>query len=282
MFKRLIVPSVLVGLVALFAMAAPAAQAPVWDVHAVRFGTLPAFRVSSLINGADRARTLDIAMMVWVLRGPGGRVVLVDSGFYRDKFMQQWKPADYSPPSEAVRAALGISPEQVTDIIVSHIHWDHADGLDLFPNARVWIQREEYEHHIDAAGAVRDRAIDVDVAMMLHGINTAGRVSLVDGDDKEIMPGVRVYTGGKHTFASQFVGVATRSGLIVLASDNAYLYENLERKVAIAQTLDAASNLAAQARMLTLAGSLARIVPGHDPAVFERFPLVKPGLARID
>jgi glyoxylase-like metal-dependent hydrolase (beta-lactamase superfamily II) len=282
MFKRLIVLSVLAGLVALFAMVAPAAQAAVWDVHAVRFGTLPAFRVSSLINGADRARTLDIAMMVWVMRGPVGRVVLVDSGFYRDKFMQQWKPADYSRPSEAVRAALGISPEQVTDIIVSHIHWDHADGLDLFPNARVWIQREEYEHHIDAAGAVRDRAIDVDVAMMLHGINTAGRVTLVDGDDKEIMPGVRVYTGGKHTFASQFVGVATRSGPIVLASDNAYLYENLERKVAIAQTLDAASNLAAQARMLALAGSLARIVPGHDPAVFERFPLVKPGLARID
>jgi len=274
--------AMLAGLVGVIAAAGPRAQAPAWDVHAVRFATLPAFRVSSLINGADRTRTLDIAMMVWVLRGPGGRVVLVDSGFYRDKFMQQWKPADYRRPSDAVRAALGIAPDQVTDIVVSHIHWDHADGLDLFPRARVWIQREEYEHHIDATGAVRDRAIDADVATMLHGMNSEGRVSLVDGDDREILPGVRVYTGGKHTFASQFVGVATRSGPILIASDNAYLYENLERKVAIAQTLDAQSNLAAQARMLTLAGTLARIVPGHDPAVFERFPLVKPGLSRID
>ena len=273
--------ALIAGLVSLIAGVLPA-QAPQWEVHAVQFATLPAFRVSSLIAGVDRTRTLDIAMMVWVLRGPGGRVVLVDSGFSRDKFMTQWKPAGYSKPSESVRAALGIAPDQVTDIIVSHIHWDHADGLDLFPKARVWIQREEYEHHVDDNGGVKDRAIDADVAAMLHAIKSAGRVQLVDGDDKEIIPGMRVYTGGKHTFASQFVGVMTRSGRYVLASDNAYLYENLERNVAIAQTLDAASNLAAQARMIELAGGLGHIVPGHDPSVFTRFPVVKPGLARVD
>ena len=146
----------------------------------------------------------------------------------------------------------------------------------------MWIQREEYEHHVDANGGVINRAIDPAVAGMLHAIRGAGRIALVEGDDKEIAPGVRVYTGGKHTFASQYAAVATRSGTVVLASDNAYLYENFERKVAISQTLDAASNLAAQARMLTIAGGLARIVPGHDPGVFERFTLVKPGLARID
>ena len=58
------------------------------------------------------------------------RVVLVDAGFYRDKFMQQWKPAGYSKPSDAVQAGLGIAPEDVTDVIISHIHWDHADGTD--------------------------------------------------------------------------------------------------------------------------------------------------------
>ena len=253
-----------------------------YTIHAVRFATLPGFSVSSLIAGVDKSRTLDIAMMVWVLRGPDDRVVLVDSGFHREKFMARWKPADYARPSEAVRAALGIAPEQVTDIIISHVHWDHADGADLFPRARVWIQREEYEHHVDDAGAVRDRAIDPVVASMLHAIKTDGRLQLAGGDNQEILPGIRVHTGGKHTFASQFVSVATRRGTVVLASDNAYLYENLERKVAIAQTLDAASNLAAQARMLALAGGLERVVPGHDPAVFTRFPVIKPGVARID
>jgi glyoxylase-like metal-dependent hydrolase (beta-lactamase superfamily II) len=196
--------------------------------------------------------------------------------------MTQWKPAGYQKPSEAVQAALGIAPDQITDVVISHIHWDHADGADLFPKAQVWLQREEYTHHISDTGAVLDRAITPEVASMLHAIRADGRIHLIDGDNQEIMPGVRVYTGGKHTFASQFVGVATRSGTVVLASDNAYLYENLEKKVPIAQTLDAASNLAAQARMLALAGGLAKIVPGHDPAVFERFALVKPGVARID
>ena len=255
----------------------------VWDVHAVQFATLRGFPVSSLINGADKTRTLDIAMMVWVLRGPGDRVVLVDAGFHRDKFVARWKPDGYSTPAKAVDAALGIPPERVTDIVISHIHWDHADGVDLFPKARVWIQREEYEHHVDASGGVRDRAIDPVVAGALHAVKTAGRLQFVAGDDQEILPGVRVYTGGRHTFASQYVGVQTRRGTIVLASDNAYLYENFERSVPIAQTLDPASNLAAHARMLQLAGNdTSRIVPGHDPAVFGLFRQVKAGVVRID
>lgn len=262
------------------------APAPAWEVYAVRYATLPAFRMSSLVEGlnagADRSRTLDIAMMVWVLKGPEGRVVLVDAGFARDKFVQQWKPVGYVTPSEAVRTGLGIGPEQVTDLIVTHVHWDHADGVDLFPRAKVWIQQDEYAHYVGDGGEARDTAIDVDVAARLARIRGEGRVVLVPGDNQEILPGVRAYIGGKHTFQSQFVSVATRSGTVVVASDNAYLYENFERKLAIAQTLDPVSNLAAQARMLLLATSLNRIVPGHDPLVFERFTAVKDGVVRVD
>ena len=274
----------LVAAVGLAASLTGTVQQPRWTVHAVRFATLP-FRVSGLVGNlpaAERDRMIDIAMMVWVLRGPDNRIVLVDAGFYRDKFMQQWKPASYSKPSDAVQAALGISPDQVTDIIVTHIHWDHADGVDLFPRAKVWLQRDEYTYHVDDMGKPKAPAIDPDVATMLHILKEGGRVSLVDGDNQEILPGIRVYTGGKHTYQSQFVGVAARSGTIIVASDNAYLYENLERRLPIAQTLNPASNLSAQARMLMLAASLNRIVPGHDPAVFERFPKVKDGVVRID
>jgi hypothetical protein len=73
-------------------------------------------------------------------------------------------------------------------------------------------------------------------------------VSLVPGDAQEIFPGITCYTGGKHTFQSQYVGVNTKAGMVILASDNMYLYENLEKHVPIAQTLDAVSNLHAQDR----------------------------------
>jgi glyoxylase-like metal-dependent hydrolase (beta-lactamase superfamily II) len=253
--------------------------APLYDVHAVRFATLP-FNVSGLVAGADPTRRIDIAMMVWVVRG-NGRTILVDAGFVREKFITRWKPANYVTPAVAVEQGLGIKPEDVTDIVISHIHWDHADGVTLFPKAAIWLQREELTHHVGDDGAVLDRAIDTDVAAAFHELRRANRLRLVDGDDKEILPGIRVYTGGRHTFASQYVGVRTAAGTVVLASDNAYLYENLEQKRAIAQTLDAASNLAAQGRMLALAQSASLVVPGHDPAVFTRFPLVKAGVVVI-
>jgi len=256
-----------------------AAQAtPQYEVYAIRFASIP-FRVAGLVAGADTSRRLDIAMMVWLLKGPNGRNVLVDAGFYRDAFLTRWRPEDFVKPSDAV--AKLVKPEDITDIIISHVHWDHLDGADLFPKARIWIQREEFDHHLDVTGVVRNRAVDSVDAKMLAQIGRDGRVSKVDGDDKEIIPGIRVYTGGKHTFASQFVGVNTAAGTVVIASDNAYLYENLAKKVAIAQTLDAASNLRAQARMATLAADPRLIVPGHDPEVFSRFPSPGNGVARI-
>ena len=250
-----------------------------YEVHALHYGTLAQFPVASLIAGADPARRMDIALMVWLIRAPN-RTVLMDAGFYRDKFLTRWKPVDYVRPSVAIER-LGVHPGQVTDIIVSHVHWDHLDGADLFPNARIWIQRAEYEHHIDSAGRPRRSTIDSLDARMLAELRRAGRVQLVEGDSIEIMPGIHVFTGGKHTFASQYATVSTASGTVVLASDNAYLYENLAGHRPIAQTLDSLSNLAAHERMLRLAGEMRRVVPGHDPAVFVHFPEPGRGVARI-
>ena len=260
----------------------PAPSTPVYEVHAIRYGSLARFPVASLIAGSDTARRMDIALMVWLVRAPGAgqRIVLMDAGFYRDKFITRWRPVDYVRPSVAVERA-GIRAQDVTDIIISHVHWDHLDGADLFPNARIWIQRAEYEYYVDTAGRPLRSTIDSADARMLADFRRAGRVQLVEGDSVEVMPGIRVFTGGKHTFASQYATVSTASGTVVLASDNAYLYENFERHRPISQTLDSLSNLAAQARMLRLAGGLQRIVPGHDPAVFTRFPEPGGGVARI-
>jgi glyoxylase-like metal-dependent hydrolase (beta-lactamase superfamily II) len=253
-----------------------------YEVFAVRFAHVP-YALASLVAGAEKGPQIDIAFTVWPIRDTtSGRVFLVDAGFYRDKFVQRWKPQDFVRPSAALQAGLGIAPEKVTDIVITHSHWDHADGADLFPNATIWIQKEEYEYYIDESGKVRNSGgVDADDAAMLASLKAAGRIRLVDGDNQEIAPGIRVYTGGKHTFASQYVGVATRDGTVIVASDNAYLYKNLEEHLPIAQTLDRAMNLHAQARMLQLAGSPARVIPGHDPAVFSRFPAVAANVVKV-
>ncbi len=253
----------------------------IYEVTAIRFGVIPQFRVSGLVAGADPTRRLDIPVMVWLLKGQG-RNVLVDSGFHQQRFVDQWKVQNFRSPAAAVLAA-GVRPEEITDVIVTHAHWDHAGGLDLFPKATVWIQRDEYAYYTGEAWHARNThgGIDADHMATLLKINTAGRVRFVNGDDQEIIPGIRCYTGGRHTHASQYVGVQTAGGTAVIASDNMYLYENLEKRVPIAQTLDAASNLKAHERIRTLAADPTLIVPGHDPAVFERFPRIADGIVRV-
>ena len=262
---------------------APAAAQPKaqYEVFAVRYATIPDFSVAGLVAGADRSRKLDIAMMVWVVRG-GGRTILVDSGFYREQFFRQWKVADFVKPSEAIKR-IGLNPEDITDVIITHMHWDHADGMDLFPKAKIWLQKDELEYYAGQAWQARNThgGIDPEDVLMAVKLNTAGRMGLVNGDAQEILPGITCYTGGKHTYASQFVGVNTAAGIVVLASDNMYLYENLEKHVPIAATLDPESNLRAQDRMKQLAASPKLIIPGHDPAVMTNFPNPVPGVAAI-
>lgn len=257
-----------------------------YEAFAVRFGILPAFPVSSLVAGAERGRTLDIPVMVWLLKGADGRTVLIDSGFYRQKFLDQWKPREFRTPAAAVEAA-GVKPDAVTDVIISHAHWDHVDGADLFPKATVWIQRAEYEYYTGEAWHARNThgGVDPDDMLALLKINMEGHLRFVDGDDQEVVPGIRCYIGGKHTHESQFCTVRTAGGTAVFTSDNVYLYENFDRHAPIAQTVDGdagrASNLRTQDRARSLASKPTLIVPGHDPAVFERFETVSPGVVRI-
>ena len=74
-------------------------------------------------------------MTLWVLKGSDGKTILVDAGFYRPQQMKRTDVAGYTRPDKALDR-LGITPEQVTDVIITHMHWDHADGADLFPKRK--------------------------------------------------------------------------------------------------------------------------------------------------
>jgi glyoxylase-like metal-dependent hydrolase (beta-lactamase superfamily II) len=177
-----------------------------------------------------------------------------------------------------------LAATDITDVIITHMHWDHADGMDLFPNAKIWIQKDEFGYYTGAAwqSGGKHGGIEPDDVLTLVRLNTSAKVNLVDGDNVEILDGIKVYTGGRHTFASQYVSVRSANGVIVIASDNMYLYENLDKHLPIAQTFDADSNLKAQDRMKQIASRPDLIVPGHDPMVFVKFPKPGSGVAKIE
>jgi len=244
-----------------------------YTIRAIRYATVPKFPLEGLVMGAPKDDVIDIAMVFWVIQG-GRHTILFDSGFHREKWFADFHITDFLAPDKGAEQA-GIPAASVTDIIVSHAHWDHMGGIDLFPNATIWIQKQEYEYYTGAAWQPGGKhgGIDPEDAQELVRRNVRGQVRLVNGDDVEIFPGIRVYTGARHTFASQYVRIEGEPPY-VLASDNCYLYENLKshRASATFDPADEPGNIAAQQRMISLAGSAERVVPGHDPAQFERFP----------
>lgn len=244
-----------------------------YTIQAIRYANAED-EVAGLVMGAPKGEKINLAMVIWLIRG-GGHNILFDSGYHRDTFLKYFPSTDYIRPDEAVKLA-GLQPDEVTDIVISHAHWDHLGGIDLFPKANVWIQKEEYRYYTEGAWQPGGNhgGIDPEDVQQLVKLNTEGRIRLVDGDNVEIFPGIRAYTGGHHTYASQFLRVEGDPPF-VLASDNCYLYRNLVEHKASAtfskEFFDA--NIKNQERMIELAGGNPdRVIPGHDALQFQKYP----------
>jgi glyoxylase-like metal-dependent hydrolase (beta-lactamase superfamily II) len=250
-----------------------ASSKPEYSIQAIRYATLRSEPISNFVIGTPKGPTVDAAFVFWLIRG-GGRNILFDSGFHRGHWFKEENISDYLRPDNALRLA-GLAPEEITDVVISHAHWDHVGGIDLFPKATVWIQKEEFRYYTGDAWQPDGHhgGIDPDDIQQLVRLNTEGRLRLVDGDNIEIIPGIRAYTGSRHTYASQYLQIEGNPSF-VLASDNVYLYRNLAEHKPSATFSDAdhPANLKQQERMTQLAGSADRVVPGHDPLQFQKFP----------
>jgi glyoxylase-like metal-dependent hydrolase (beta-lactamase superfamily II) len=274
----------------LFAGLIARSQSPHYQVYAIKFAS-PGYRfpIASWALGGPENDSVDIDFMVWLIKGDNGRNVLVDAGFRRD--MIDFADAKgfavvYKTSPDSALGVLGVKAGDITDIILSHPHWDHIDGISLFPNAHIWIQKEDYNYFVGGAwqkGQQNGGYEPRDVRALVD-LNMAQKVTLVDGDNKEVIPGIRVFTGSRHTYNSQYVLVSTPSKKIVLASDNIWIYYSLEHLSPPSEggTMDTAGYVNAMRRMKTLATSPRYIIPGHDAKVFSLFPRVADGVVKIE
>ncbi|WP_413668113.1 N-acyl homoserine lactonase family protein [Mucilaginibacter sp. Mucisp86] len=262
------------------------AQTPNYKIYAVKFAESGyPFKVGDwALNGAKN-EPVKIDFMVWLIKGSNGKNILVDAGFLGDiEDAKEFKLKTYQRPDSAL-LKLGVKAGDITDIIVSHPHWDHIDGLSLFPKAKVWMQKLDYGFFVGSAWQKPGEAggyAKRDVVNMVN-LNLAGRLKLVDGDDKEIIKGIKVYTGSKHTYNSQYVLVQAGKNRVVVASDNIWIYYSLQHLVPPSQggTLDPAGYVKAMKRMKMLASNVKFIIPGHDGKQLEIFPKVADGVVEI-
>jgi glyoxylase-like metal-dependent hydrolase (beta-lactamase superfamily II) len=190
------------------------------------------------------------------------------------------------PIDEGLKA-IGIDPETIEQVIVSHLHFDHTGNYDLFPRARYHLQDCEMAY---ATGRCMCHAhlrlpfeVD-DVTAMVRKV-FAGRVRFHDGTD-ELAPGISLHLVGGHSRGLQCVRVKTRRGFVVLAADASHLYNHFEERRVFPIVDNVAQVLEGYDLLERLATSRRHVIPGHDPAVLARYPAARAELegwvARLD
>jgi glyoxylase-like metal-dependent hydrolase (beta-lactamase superfamily II) len=213
---------------------------------------------------------MPIDYFVWVIRN-SERTIIVDTGFDYPAARARGRTL-LTHPVDALRE-IGIDPEQVGDVVITHLHYDHAGNLGAFPNARFHLQDSEM---IYATGRcmchprLRYPFEIEDVVTMVRRVY-AGRVNFVEGDE-EIAPGISLHHVPGHTRGLQCVRVETARGPVVLASDAAHFYANMERQNPFPILVDLAAMMESWRKLARLAGDQLRTVPGHDPLVMQRYP----------
>lgn len=231
-------------------------------------------RFDNFMSADDHAALQPIDYFVWVIRN-ANRTILVDTGFDRKEASQRARTLDAEP--QEMLAKIGIAADKIETVIISHLHYDHAGTLDLYPAARFHIQEAEMAYATGPCmceDAMRKPFTADHVCSLVKKVYS-GRVQFHDGDG-EVAPGVTVHKTGGHSKGLQCVRVITANGPVVLASDATHLYENIERRKPFSITIDVEETLRTYTRLEQLAGVRDRVVPGHDPLVLDRFPAWKP------
>lgn len=260
------------------------ATLPEYELYAVRYATRDAMRASHFMGGDAHDGPMPMDYFIWLAKHDG-KAVVVDIGFTREAAAKRRRNF-LCDPIEALRL-LDVDPDSVTDVALTHLHYDHAGNFASLPNARFHVQ--EPEMHFAAGRHMKNRYFSSgyepdDIAAVVR-LNFSGRLAQHNGE-VQLAPGVRLVPVPGHSPGEQAVLVHTRRGWVVLASDAAHFYENLQRRRPYPAAVHVDDMLESFDKLLTLAGDIEHVIPGHDPLVMQLYPPARPGLegkiARLD
>ena len=248
----------------------------VHEVYAVRYGHHDRPSHENYIGGDPHDILEPLAYFVWVIKGTNGTFIM-DTGF--DPAMAAKRGRVIVKPVEDGLKAIGIDPEHVTDVIVSHLHYDHCGNHDLFPRARYHLQDREMAYGTGRCMCHTHQRIPFEVDDVVAMVRKVfdGRVVFHDGQET-LAPGLTLHHIGGHSKGLQCVRVNTRPGHVVLAADATHLYSHVNEGRVFPITYSVAETLEGYATLKKLADSADHIIPGHDPLVLERYPAAKTGL----
>lgn len=255
-------------------------NADTYEVYAVKYGTMQnRYRRDNFIMADRHDAPMPIDYFVWALVNKQ-RTIVVDTGFDRAEGDKRGRKVTRLPREGL--AMLGIDAAKVRDVVVTHMHYDHAGTLDDFPAAKFHVSALEMAF---ATGPMMclpsfNRSMAADhVCSMVRSL-FEGRVAFHSGDE-ELAPGVSVHHIGGHTPGMQSVRVKTKCGAVVLASDAVHFYEEMERGLPFPIVYHVEDMIQGWDKLKRLAESPRHVVPGHDPLVMQRYPAPKKALQDV-
>ncbi len=228
--------------------------------------------VAKVLLDTDWGKTIERNCYIWVVRGEG-RTVVIDCGV-RPARAEQRNLRGYVSPVGVLRR-IGIDAARVEHLVITHIHHGHVGGLELFPHAKVYVQRKDFDFWVTDPIARRSpfaRATDPVTVRGLGALRGSERLVLVDGD-QGILPGIELLLTPGHTPDLHSVAVATARGLAVLASACAHLHRTFEMDVPSSFICDLPEWMRSLERLRErVSGKLAMLFPGQDVAVHLNYP----------
>ncbi len=257
---------------------------PEYEVYAIKYARRDSTRNRNFLVADPHDGPMPIDYFVWAII-KDHRCILVDIGF--DAAEARARGREHLRCPVRSLSQIGIQPTDVKYVIITHLHYDHCGNLNRFPAARFFVQDREL-----AFATGRNMLHDVfrDAYTLSHVHDLIGavydkRAAFIDGT-AEIATGVSVHHVGGHTDGLQIVRVRTRRGWMVLASDAAHFYANMDAANPYPFLYSVGDMLRGFDTVRALADSPAHIIPGHDPIVLERFPPLSPAsrgvIARLD
>jgi glyoxylase-like metal-dependent hydrolase (beta-lactamase superfamily II) len=276
-----------------------------YSIHVLEYCHVPKHHKGGMIYGAHNEGTLNVPYCYVLIRGKG-HVAMVDVGYNHKDWGKHlgdlFGVANWHSPRD-VLGELGLTPEDIDSIFITHAHFDHFGNVAEFPKATFYMQREEIEKWVWAM-ALPDRMrwvmMATDPSDILRGVGLAaeGRLRLVEGAVENILPGIDLHLArDSHTYGSMWVtvrndGRAQSEDTWILAGDLIYQYANLKNDGVIigVETMynpvgfavGSITNLilATEAIMKQVGHDYRRVIPVHEQGVADNFPsrITKNGL----
>nr|WP_315253259.1 N-acyl homoserine lactonase family protein [uncultured Duganella sp.] len=247
----------------------------IYQVYALRYATHAGRRAVENFVAADphEHANMPLDFFTWVIKSEQ-RVIVVDTGCTAERAAERQRTYLHAP--HTLLTQIGIDPHTVDDVIITHMHYDHAGNLGSFPRARIHVQEDEMAYctgpcmgHKPLRGAYEVS----DIAAMLRCV-FQDRVVFHRGSS-ELADGIWLHQLGGHTRGLQVVQVTTSRGQVALASDAVHYWANIRERRPFPILVDMAQVLAAYARLERMADGPYHIIPGHDPEVMTVFPTLQ-------